>query len=135
MQIVDHSQKRLGTGDVPIVSPTRLPEETLGALAALSGQTREPLGRIRLDVSDRLAANGLLDRLQYSSYGVRFATRIHDEMNMIGHEDIGPEREVLALAGHPNRFGQPLTTSIGSEEGMPLVGRERQLVRVASDIE
>ena len=56
-------------------------------------------------------------------------------MNMFGHENVGPQRDVLLVAGIANALSKPFAPDFVAEERESLIARECDEMDVAGNIE
>ncbi len=74
---------------------------------------------------------GGLERLQEQVDPDVVSRRLNEDMNMLGHEDIGDQSTSLALDGKVEALRQKTTPIVVGQEGHPPITRERQLVAIA----
>jgi hypothetical protein len=79
-------------------------------------------------------ATGKLDARPDRRHGMLGAAWQNDQMGMIGHQYISPQRKVMLLTSILNGLSQPLASSFGLEKGETPVARERQLIRMSRHI-
>src|SRR5262245_49691530 len=102
---------------IAIEAAARLPETALHALASPRSDARQPVRRMDAHVRHGIAAYRFLDLLTNNLNLVWHAPGIDQQVYVLRHEDIGPQSEVELLACGINRVRQPLTRSLGFEEG------------------
>ena len=116
--------------DVSIKAAARLPEKPLGSLAAPPCNSWQPPGRVFLQIANSLSADRLLDRLAKVSHRVAEASRVDDNVDVFGHENVRPEREVKRRARLVDRLCQPLAGTIRFQKLNSPVTTEGEFVRV-----
>ncbi len=117
--------------DVSIKTAARLPEQPLGSLAAPPCNPWQPLGRVVAQIANRLSPDRLLDRLAKVSHRVAEASRVDDDVDVFGHENVRPKREVERRARLIDRLCQPLARTIRFQKLKSPVTTEGKFVSVA----
>jgi hypothetical protein len=121
---------------VPVVPAPLLPEsEALDAWSLANRQLveeRTPRRGERLLDPER---EGPLDRLEQQVEPRLMNRRIHEQVDVLGHEDEGDEVEVVPSDGAIHALGKHPLPIIACQQGHPAIARERDLVEVAGFVE
>ena len=131
MHIIDHRLQRARRDDIAIVAAARLPKVMFDLLASLHTQPRQPVGSMRLEILHGFAADRFFEPFEEVRIVVRPLARPHDQMDMIGHEDIGPQCIVQLASGFVNGVRQPLATAVLGQEWITAITRTGQFVSMA----
>ena len=105
MDVVDHLCPRLSAGDISVVASASFPE--------VSHDPSSILGT---------AGRPLLDGLENLGHVIDFVHRTNEQVNMIGHEDIGKDNETVLLRGFVDAFGKEFTDLVVLEIGFAVIG-------------
>jgi hypothetical protein len=83
-----------------------------------------------LDVIQRLSSHGDLDCRQDRTYVVDWLCRPYQKMNMLGHDDIGPDVERVLPTPQLYSVDKPLPRVFSQEKGFAAKARESEFVGV-----
>lgn len=134
MDIVDHGEQRLALDDVAIVTAAALPEAMFRSLATLTGNARQPFGSVFGQEADRFLGNRFFNGRANPGDVVLTTARINNEMDMLGHEDVGPDMKLPTETSGVDGIDQPLAHAVSLQEGESAVTTEGQFVSVAGFI-
>ena len=95
----------------------------------------EPPGRVGFQIGHGPLTDGLLDGLEYARDRVVRLSRLDDQVDVVGHEDEGPEGEVVRCPRLFDRVGKPLAGAFRGEEALSAIACECQFVSVAGLVE
>ncbi len=89
--------------------------------------------QVSLDHAAILCAPGgsLLDRLEDLGHIVILVHRVNEHMNMVGHEYVGKDNEVVEFSGFVYSFGYEFANLVILEIWLAVKGRECELMRNA----
>jgi hypothetical protein len=129
VDVGDDLERCLVVHDVPVIASAGLPEpQSCRAIVSRRCQPRQPLRGMDAKVIDRPASDGTLDLPEDASDLVQRLTRAKQNMNVLGHDDIGPEVEPHPRPGGLDRLDEPPPSSIARQQGEPPITRKRQFM-------
>src|SRR5438445_3288396 len=131
MDVLNHCRQRFGADDVAVVAAARLPEAMPHARAFAHRDAGQPVRRVCLQVADRFAADGRFYRLQETRHLLRSISGIDKNMNVLRHEDVGPELKTEFRACFVERLAKPFASAVAGQERVLTIAGKRQLARLA----
>src|SRR5437870_3615532 len=95
MNVLDHRPQCSRVGDVAVIAAATLPEAIMDLTVGLAiAQMLEKMGCLLANKSQRLPLNGNFERCPNEAHFINGIPRPDDDMNMLGHNDIGPQEKV-----------------------------------------
>jgi hypothetical protein len=132
MEVLDHSFERSWFRNIPIESCARLPEVILRSSATPNLQLLNPVRGFLAEKVERSPRRRLLDRVQKLGNVVNRPLGMHNQVDVVGHEDERPQREFQIRTGSSHGGGKPFARAILGQKREPAKTTERQLVGVAA---
>lgn len=77
----------------------------------------------------------LFDISQNIGYGVFWTAWVQQQVHMIGHENVGPEREVVSLSSKLYGFREAASGIVPGQELALVIAGEREKMRVTWAVE
>ena len=130
VNVIDHFQQCLTANHVAIMLPSRLPEMVLKGSPMFSPNLGQPFRSFRFEESNSSPPNGSLDSFQKTGCFVLTLAWVNDQMDMFGHENVGPKCIVQFLATGDQFRCEPFARSILRKQLNATKARKRQLMCV-----
>ena len=73
------------------------------------------MGRVLLEVADGRPGDGELDRLEHAGDVVLVLARTDQQVDVLWHEDIGPDLELLPSSGPVESLEEPQASSVSAQ--------------------
>lgn len=135
VNVFNDGLQRLWRFDIPIIAAPTLPKEAFRFAAALSCDSRKPLGRIFFQKSNCVSPDGFFNDAADLRNVILGRSRPDKNMGMFRHDYVRPHCEASVASGRFQTLKQPITRSFGTQKLQTLITRERQLMCVPLQIE
>ncbi len=131
VDVFDHRLQRRAGVDVPVVAAPRLPEMVLRLLATTNANSLQPVWRFPSQELHGFAADRFFQSLQECRRVVFPLIRHHDQVDVIGHENVCVQGIAEFATYNVDLFSEPKARAFLGKERVLLVAGKCQLVSVA----
>ena len=129
MNVMDRMYQRLDFPNVAVIPPAVLPEVTFEFSTRQSyGQPLEPLRIVSSQVVDGTPSHTLLDGFQEHAGLVLLALRHDGEVDVFGHDHVGPQLDVMLSTSTIESVDQPLPSTVFTQKFVSHETREGELM-------